>query len=78
MSGHRSCKLLQWVFRKMSDFRAQMGVSAIFVSCLALQKLPSPHDPPENAVELLAATLQPIVSFVVLGSIIIRKNRDIH
>ncbi|KAF8221515.1 Sodium/hydrogen exchanger [Tricholoma matsutake] len=50
-----------------------MGVSAIFVSCLALQKLPtgSPQQPPENATELLAATLQPIVSFVVLGSIII-------
>jgi len=54
-----------------SDLQVQMGVSAIFVSCLALQKLPSPHDPPENDVERLAATLQPIVSFVVLGSIII-------
>jgi hypothetical protein len=64
------------IFQKMSDFRAQMGVSAIFVSCLALQKLPSLHNPPEEPVELLAATLQPIVSFVVLGSIIIRTNRD--
>jgi sodium/hydrogen antiporter len=64
------------VFWKMSDFPAQMGVGAIFVSSLALQKLPIPHNPPENHVELLAATLQPIVSFVVLGSIIIRKIRD--
>ena len=61
---------------KKSDPQVQMGVSAVFVSCLALQKLPSPRDPPENDVEQLAATLQPIVLFVVLGSIIIRKKRD--
>jgi sodium/hydrogen antiporter len=54
-----------------------MGVGAIFVSSLAVQKLPVPHDPPENHVELLATILQPIVAFMVLGSIIIRKNHDI-
>ncbi|KAK0475586.1 Cation/H+ exchanger [Armillaria luteobubalina] len=48
-----------------------MGVGAIFVSTLALTRLPEPHYPPQNQEELLAATLQPIVSFVVLGSIII-------
>ncbi|KAJ7144325.1 Sodium/hydrogen exchanger family-domain-containing protein [Mycena epipterygia] len=48
-----------------------MGVSAIFVSTFALTRLPKPHDPPQNQQELLAACLQPIVSFVVLGSIII-------
>ncbi|KAF7296875.1 Na-H-Exchanger domain-containing protein [Mycena indigotica] len=48
-----------------------MGVGAIFVSSLAVKRLPHPHDPPANQQELLAATLQPIVSFVVLGSIIV-------
>ncbi|KAK0443115.1 Sodium/hydrogen exchanger [Desarmillaria tabescens] len=50
-----------------------MGVGAIFVSTLALTRLPEPQYPPQNQQELLAATLQPIVSFVVLGSIIIRE-----
>lgn len=49
-----------------------MGVGAVFVSTLALSKLPTPHSPPENQQEYLAATLQTIVSFVVLGSILIR------
>jgi sodium/hydrogen antiporter len=49
-----------------------MGVGAVFISTLALTRLPEPHDPPQNQQELLAATLQPIVSFVVLGSILIR------
>lgn len=50
-----------------------MGVGAVFISSLALTRLPVPHDPPQDQKELLAATLQPIVSFVVLGSIIIRR-----
>ncbi|KAI6046092.1 Cation/H+ exchanger, partial [Pisolithus marmoratus] len=49
----------------------QMGVSAVFVSALALTRLPTPENPPANQEQLLAATIQPIVSFVVLGSIII-------
>lgn len=49
-----------------------MGVGAVFVSTLALSRLPKPQDPPQDQQELLAATLQTIVSFVVLGSIIIR------
>ncbi|KAJ7443547.1 Sodium/hydrogen exchanger family-domain-containing protein [Mycena latifolia] len=51
-----------------------MGVGAVFVSTLALTRLPTPHDPPEGQQELLAATLQPIVAFVVLGSIVIRAD----
>lgn len=51
-----------------------MGVGAIFVSTLALSRLPTPHSPPANQQELLAATLQTLVSFVVLGSIVIRKS----
>jgi hypothetical protein len=50
-----------------------MGVGAMFISTLALSRLPKPHNPPENQAELLAATLQTIVSFVVLGSIFIRE-----
>ncbi|KAK0447897.1 Cation/H+ exchanger [Desarmillaria tabescens] len=55
-------------------FGMYMGVGAVFISTLALTELPEPHYPPQNQQELLAATLQPIVSFVVLGSIIIRTN----
>ncbi|KAK0189607.1 Cation/H+ exchanger [Armillaria mellea] len=47
---------------------------AVFISTLALTELPEPHNPPESQQELLAATLQPIVSFVILGSIIIRTD----
>ena len=49
-----------------------MGVGAVFVSTLALTRLPEPHSPPQNQPEYLAATLQTIVSFIVLGSIFIR------
>ncbi|SJK97394.1 uncharacterized protein ARMOST_00646 [Armillaria ostoyae] len=48
-----------------------MGVGAVFISTLALTRLPEPRYPPETQQELLATMLQPIVSFVVLGSIII-------
>lgn len=53
-----------------------MGVSAIFISTLALSRLPEPNDTPANQTEILAASLHPIVSFVVLCSIIIRKSVD--
>ncbi|KAI0779988.1 Sodium/hydrogen exchanger family-domain-containing protein [Fomes fomentarius] len=48
-----------------------MGVGAIFISTLAVTELPKPQSPPQGQAELLAATLQTIVGFVVLGSIII-------
>jgi len=38
---------------------------------MALEYLPHPHDPPIGQTERLAATLQPVVFFVVLGSILI-------
>ena len=50
-----------------------MGVGAIFISTLAVTELPAPQSPPQGQAETLAATLQTIVSFVVLGSIIIRE-----
>ncbi|KAG2343555.1 Sodium/hydrogen exchanger [Suillus weaverae] len=48
-----------------------MGVGAVFVSSLALTRLPTPEHPPADQAQYLAATIQPIVSFVVLGSIIV-------
>ena len=56
-----------------------MGVSAVFVCSLALTQLPVPQTPPQTQPELLAASFEPIVSFVVLGSIIIRElTRLLH
>ncbi|KAG5349562.1 hypothetical protein C0989_003112 [Termitomyces sp. Mn162] len=49
----------------------KMGVGAIFISSLALHKLPTAHNPPRNEQELLAASLEPVVAFIVLCSIII-------
>lgn len=51
-----------------------MGVGAVFISTLAVTRLPVPHSPPQGQAELLAATLQTIVSFIVLGSIIVRES----
>ncbi|KAJ7648010.1 hypothetical protein FB45DRAFT_895015 [Roridomyces roridus] len=48
-----------------------MGVGAVFVSTLARTRLPNPNNPPANQQELLAATIQPIVAFIVLGSIVV-------
>ncbi|KAH7105072.1 Sodium/hydrogen exchanger family-domain-containing protein [Auriculariales sp. MPI-PUGE-AT-0066] len=48
-----------------------MGVGAVFVSTLTLHRLPEPSNPPQDQTDLLALTIQPIVSFVILGSILI-------
>ncbi|KAH9936219.1 Sodium/hydrogen exchanger family-domain-containing protein [Fomitopsis serialis] len=48
-----------------------MGVGAVFISTLAAGQLPKPEDPPANQRELLAASIQPIVAFMVLCSITI-------
>lgn len=55
-----------------------MGVGAIFVSTLAITELPEPSSPPASQNELLAATLHPIVSFIVLGSILIRRSKQFY
>lgn len=49
-----------------------MGVGAVFISTLALHRLPHPAEPPLTQQDYLGRTLQPIVAFVVLASIIIR------
>ncbi|TFK44658.1 Sodium/hydrogen exchanger family-domain-containing protein [Crucibulum laeve] len=48
-----------------------MGVGAVFISTLAIHKLPGARDPPESQRDLLASGLQPIVAFMVLSSIIV-------
>lgn len=48
-------------------------MGAIFISTLAITRLAEPHLPPHNQEERLAASLHPLVSFVVLGSIIVRE-----
>lgn len=50
-----------------------MGVGAVFISTLAYRKLPHAEEgtDPETQAELLAASIQPIVAFVVLCSILI-------
>lgn len=50
-----------------------MGVGAVFISTLALHKLPPPSNPPQSQQDLLALVIPSIVSFVVLSSIIIRE-----
>lgn len=44
---------------------------AIYISTLAAQQLPEPSYPPRSQHELLASTIQPIVSFMVLCSILV-------
>ncbi|KAH8108670.1 Sodium/hydrogen exchanger family-domain-containing protein [Phellopilus nigrolimitatus] len=48
-----------------------IGVGAVFISTLAAETLPVPVNPSEDQVEMLAATIQPIVAFMVLCSITI-------
>lgn len=49
-----------------------MGVGAIFISTLAVHRLPLPSNPPQTQQDILALAIHPIVSFVVLSSVIIR------
>jgi len=64
-------EIASWREALFSGHFGPMGVSAVFVSALAITRLPTPEHPPADQAQYLAATLQPIVSFVVLGSIIV-------
>ncbi|KIJ67909.1 hypothetical protein HYDPIDRAFT_37494 [Hydnomerulius pinastri MD-312] len=64
-------EIASWREALFSGHFGGMGVSAVFVSALALTRLPIPTSPPADQAQVLAATIQPIVSFVVLGSIIV-------
>ncbi|EJD54300.1 hypothetical protein AURDEDRAFT_141237 [Auricularia subglabra TFB-10046 SS5] len=48
-----------------------MGVGAVFISTLALTELPRPEKPPRDQADVLVLSMQPIVAFIVLGSIMI-------
>ncbi|KAH9994934.1 Sodium/hydrogen exchanger family-domain-containing protein [Russula compacta] len=52
------------------DSLIQIGVGAVFIATLAQSHLEVPRNPPSSQQDLLATALQPIVSFVVLGSIL--------
>jgi NhaP-type Na+/H+ or K+/H+ antiporter len=64
-------EIKSWQQALFSGHFGPMGVSAVFVSTLALTRLPTPENPPADQAQYLAATIQPIVSFVVLGSLVI-------
>ena len=56
-----------------------MGVGAVFISTLALEQIPvfsikESGRAPETQLELLAATIQPIIAFIVLVSIALRMS----
>jgi hypothetical protein len=55
-------------------FFPQIGVGAVFISALAQSRLEVPHNPPSSQQDVLAIALQPIVAFVVLGSIVTRMS----
>jgi NhaP-type Na+/H+ or K+/H+ antiporter len=48
-----------------------MGVGAIFIGTLAQQRLPTPNSPPETGLDYLSYSIQPVVYFVVLSSILV-------
>ncbi|KAF9463821.1 Sodium/hydrogen exchanger family-domain-containing protein [Collybia nuda] len=60
-----------WSEALFSGHFGPMGVGAVFISSLALHTLEKSASPLNNEEAILAACLQPIVAFVVLGSIII-------
>ena len=63
-----------WKEALFSGHFGPMGAGAVFISTLALTRLPEPHSPPQSQAEYLAATLQPVVAFIILGSILIRMS----
>ena len=66
-----------WKQALFSGHFGPMGAGAVFISTLALTRLPEPHSPPQSQAEYLAATLQPVVAFIILGSILIRMS-ELH
>ena len=63
----------------LTDLSGPMGVGAIFIGTLARTMLPD-GQPDRNAeqVEQLRQVLLPIISFLVLSSVITRKSADAH
>ena len=51
-----------------------VGVGAIFIATLAVERLPHPEEPPRNQTDILALSIEPIIAFIVMCSILIRKK----
>ena len=51
-----------------------VGVGAIFIATLAAEKLPRPEEPPRGQADLLALAIEPVIAFIVMCSILIRKK----
>lgn len=51
-----------------------VGVGAIFIATLAAEKLPHPEGPPQNQADILALAIEPVIAFIVMCSILIRKK----
>lgn len=52
-----------------------MGVGAVFISTLALHKLPETRVPFQSQQDHISAALEPVVAFIVLSSVIVRECR---
>lgn len=50
-----------------------VGVGAVFIATLALDRLPEASEPPVNATDFLILTIEPIVAFMIMCSILIRR-----
>lgn len=48
-----------------------VGVGALFISTLAASKLPTPRVPPQDNLDLLSLTIQPITYFIILSSVLV-------
>ncbi|KAF8814876.1 hypothetical protein BYT27DRAFT_6962753 [Phlegmacium glaucopus] len=64
-------EIASWRQAFFSGHFGPMGVGAVFISTLALHKLPPPSNPPQSQQDILALAIPSIVSFVVLSSIFI-------
>jgi len=50
-----------------------MGVGAVYISTLALTQLPPARNPPQDQTDIVTLAIRPIVSFMVIVSLVIRK-----
>jgi hypothetical protein len=50
-----------------------VGVGAIFIVTLAVEQLPRPEGPPQSQTDILALSIEPVIAFMVMCSILIRK-----
>ena len=48
-----------------------MGVGALFIATLAVERLPTPTYPPESHLDILSLTIKPIVYFLIMCSILV-------